>query len=115
MHIRTEDTSFAMGLESQGTTIFANTFAPTDRELEDNPKVVLSSNHEWNPHNIQFLVSTRTLEEEMDEAVEGIGAVSVSENENDYNSNILLSISSISRKISSMFDSSEKRGPKSSI
>ena len=46
MHIKAEILSFAMELESQGTTIFANTFAPTDKELEDNLRIVLSSNHE---------------------------------------------------------------------
>ena len=105
MHIRTEDSSFSMKLESQGTTIFANTFAPTDKELDDNPRIVLSSDHAWNPHNVQFPVPRRTLEEEMDEVVE-IGAVSVHHKEEFYNPNNIFSISSISRKISSIFDSS---------
>ena len=108
MHIRTEDLSFSMGLESQGTTIFANTFAPTDKELDENPRIVLSSDHAWNPHNVQFPVPRRTLEEEMDEVVEGSEIMAVSAREDLDNPNTIFSISSISRKISSIFDSSDK-------
>ena len=37
LHIRSEDSSFSMPLESQGTVIFAHTFAPNPQELTKIP------------------------------------------------------------------------------
>ena len=54
LYIKTEDSSFAMELESQGTTIFAHTFSPSQHELENCPMIQLTSDHHWNPHEINF-------------------------------------------------------------
>ena len=61
---------------------------------------MLFLDHGWDPHESQFPVPTRTLEEEMDEITEGfeIGVVNFSHREDYFNSNTLFSISSISRK-----------------
>ena len=66
IHIRTEDASFSMPLEMAGCTIFADTFTPTPKILNTSPRIILSSPHEWDPGNVIFPQTTRTLEEEID-------------------------------------------------
>ena len=50
LFIKTEDSSFGMEFESQGTTIFAHTFSPSQHELETCLMIQLTSQHPWNPH-----------------------------------------------------------------
>ena len=54
MYIQTEDGSFGMELVSQGTTIFTHTFCPSQKELDECPKIMLSSKHPWQPHEVKF-------------------------------------------------------------
>ena len=54
IHIITEDSSFNLELKMRGTTIFADTYTPSEKELHDCPHVIMSSPHEWNPHTVQF-------------------------------------------------------------
>ena len=52
LHIMTEDEQFNMELKMKGTTIFADTLTPSDKELQTCPHIIMSSSHEWNPHNV---------------------------------------------------------------
>ena len=61
LFIKNEDSSFGMELQTSGTTIFAHTFSPTQQELEDNPHIVLSSPHQWDPHTIEFPKSEKSF------------------------------------------------------
>ena len=65
LSIITEDNGFCMELAIVGTIVFANTFTPTERELQDSPHINLSSPHEWNPHTVTFPKIHSTLETEM--------------------------------------------------
>lgn len=65
LHIMTEDTELCLPLEASGTNIFADTRTPMQRELEECPHVVLCLPHSWDPQNVQFSQSSRSLEEEI--------------------------------------------------
>ena len=76
LYIMTAEKDFNMELLIQGTTIFANTYTPSDVELNTFPHVVLSSPQPWDPHNVVFKQTTRDFESAM-EAVRGIHSVTV--------------------------------------
>ena len=59
LSIITENNDFCMELVLDGTVVYADIFTPSDKKL------ILSSPHTWDPHNISFPKSRRTLEEEM--------------------------------------------------
>ena len=65
MHIRTEDSRFNLELKMKGTTIFADTFTPSEKELHECPHIIMSSAHEWNPHTVNFHNHARNFEDEM--------------------------------------------------
>ena len=65
LSIITEDRNFCMELKMHGTIIFADTYSPTDKELEECPHIVLSSPHPWNPHKVKFPRTNMTLEDVM--------------------------------------------------
>jgi len=54
MSITSQDDGFTACLLSQGTTIYLDTWCPSQQDLERLPKVVLSSPAEWNPHQVEF-------------------------------------------------------------
>jgi hypothetical protein len=54
MGIHSPDGEFMACLQSKGTTIFLNTWKPSQRHLTEFPHIVLSSPQPWNPHQIQF-------------------------------------------------------------
>ena len=68
LYIKTEDSSFGMELQSQGTTIFAHTFSPSQHELETCPMIQLTSQHPWNPHQINFPTPEKSFYSIMEEA-----------------------------------------------
>ena len=49
-----------------GTNILTHTRMPTGEELATCQHIVLSSQHEWNPHNVKFPKSLRSVEEEIE-------------------------------------------------
>ena len=65
LSIITEDRNFCMELKMHGTIIFADTYSPTDKELEECPHIVLSSPHPWNPHKVKFPRTNMTLKDVM--------------------------------------------------
>jgi hypothetical protein len=52
LSMMTEDEGFTIPLEIEGTTIFAETRTPTMQELDECPKIVLSSPHPWDPMTV---------------------------------------------------------------
>jgi len=53
LSIITENNEFCMELTMSGTICSVDTFAPSERELQTCPHIVLSSPHPWDPHNSQ--------------------------------------------------------------
>ena len=76
LYFMTEDSAFSMELKRKGTIIYSDTFTPSARELNDNPKIIMSSPHPWDPTNVEFNNNARSLEEEITE-VRGINAIEV--------------------------------------
>ena len=71
--ISTEGNEFTMPLWSKGTTLGVSTRTPTEQELQENqPHIILSSEHDWDPQNVRFPKARRAVEEEVSR---NIGAV----------------------------------------
>ena len=57
MVIRKEDADegdFVACLKSWGMDIYLDTWTPTDRDLEEYPKVVMTSSRQWDPQKVKF-------------------------------------------------------------
>ena len=65
IHIVTEDASFSMELKMCGTIVYNDTHTPSQQELHDCPHIIMSSPHEWDPHNVTFKNHARSFKEEM--------------------------------------------------
>ena len=65
LSIITEENEFCMELAMAGTVIYDETFTPSEKEPHQCPHIILSSPHAWNPQNVVFPRTLRTLEEEM--------------------------------------------------
>ena len=75
MCIKSDDSEFSMRLEVDGTNVFADTRTPTPRELEECPRIVLSSPQPWDPHSVRFPQSSRSVEEERCNRLSGVYTV----------------------------------------
>ena len=62
LYIPTENGDFVLPLEILGTDIVAKTRTPTERELQECLQIVMSSPHAWNPHQVRFPQSSRSVE-----------------------------------------------------
>ena len=101
--IATEGHAFVMPLHIKGTTLGVSTRTPTDSELQScQPHVILSSEHEWDPQNVRFPKSSRTVEEEVARTVGAVltqgEAYNVIEGDDDTESK-LLDIGDISERL----------------
>ena len=76
LYFMTEDAEFSMELKRKGTIIYSDTFTHSAKELNDNPKIIMSSPHPWDPTKVTFNNNTRSLEEEITE-VRGINSIEV--------------------------------------
>ena len=65
LYIMSENNDFNMELQMKGTIIFADTFTPSESELQNCPHITMTSPHEWNPHNVTFNNQPRPFEDEM--------------------------------------------------
>ena len=99
IHIMTEDSSFSLELKMRGTTIFADTYTPSEKELHDCPHVIMSSPHEWNPHTVQFHSHARKFEDEMTQHYNISDILRYNETQIDYEDNVLFNIGQINNKI----------------
>ncbi len=101
LFLATEDSEFSLPLECKGTIIGVTTRTPTALELQTCPHVVLSSEHEWDPQNVRFPKSSRTVEEEITRT---IGAVtrednSLGDEQHNETTKVILDLGEISRRI----------------
>ena len=63
--IITEDNELCMEVAMAVTVVYTKTFTPSEQKLHQCPDIILSLPHAWNPQNVVFPRSRRTLEEEM--------------------------------------------------
>ena len=77
MLIRSDNTDeeFVACLQSEGTTIFLDTWAPSDHDLANYPHVILTSSSHWNPHKVKFPGISQTEVEEIESR--GIATVEI--------------------------------------
>ena len=66
LYIEYPDRDFVLPLIVEGTNILAHTRTPTGEELATCQHIVLSSQHEWNPHSVKFPEALRSVEEEIE-------------------------------------------------
>ena len=65
LYIEFTDRDFVLPLILEGTNILARNITPTGEELVTCRHIVLSSQHEWNPHSLNFPKSLRSVEGEI--------------------------------------------------
>ena len=63
LSIISEDEEFGMELKMKGTIVYANTFTPSNAELESCQRIHLTSQHPWEPNEVKFPKSKNTLED----------------------------------------------------
>ena len=66
LYIESPDRDLVLPLIVEGTNILAHTRTPTSKELATCRHIVMSSQHEWNPHSVKFPKALRSVEEEID-------------------------------------------------
>ena len=54
MGIAFPEEEMTVPLYMSGTVVCADISSPTQQQLEDSPRIVLTSPHEWDPHSIRF-------------------------------------------------------------
>ena len=101
LSIITEDKEFCMELCMSGTICCADTFAPSEAELNTCPHIILSSSHPWDPHNVKFPKCKRALDE-MVGGMQYVSAVSSTHAQNDLEDDSIFNLSRINRRIASM-------------
>ena len=88
--IATEDHDFIIPLSSKVTIFGVTPRTPTDQELHTCPHATFLSAHEWDPHNVRFTQSLRTLEENISRNIGGVmtqgGSTDVTDTDSDNDS-----------------------------
>ena len=62
-------------MQIRGTIVGASTHTPTEQELQECPRIELTSRNTWDPNKEMFSPSTRTLEDEI-ENIRGTRSIS---------------------------------------
>jgi hypothetical protein len=104
LSIITEKNDFSMELSMDGTIVYAETHAPSERYLKAFPHIELSSPHNWDPKRVKFPKCTHTLGDMLSDHSFQMSALKQSDaraNTNEDFDNIF-SLDSIQRKISSL-------------
>ena len=65
LSIITEDNEFSMDLTMSGTIVCADTFTPSENELQSCPHIQLTSPTPWDPYKVTFHQSSITLDDLM--------------------------------------------------
>ena len=101
MHIMTEDKDFNLELKMKGTVIFAETYTPSDKELNYCPHIVLNSPHEWRPHDVKVRNQANSFEDEMQQHynVSEFNCQSNENNEQNDPTTFIFDIASINNRI----------------
>ena len=71
----TEDGEYSMSINVNGTTIFADTRTPTQRELDKCPHIILTLQHPWDPHSVSLPRTSLSVQEGVEMRRSNIGAV----------------------------------------
>ena len=66
MSISSSDENMVACLQHDGTTIFLNTWTPTETDLLLYPHIILTSPHPWDPQNVRFPETPYSVKEEME-------------------------------------------------
>ena len=112
LSIITEDNEFCMEMAMAGTICSVDTFAPSERELQTCPHIILSSHHPWDPHNVTFPKSNRTLDE-MVGGMRYVSSVISSPIQDDFDEDGgIFNLNKINRKIASMEMTQSNPAPK---
>ena len=66
LYIKSPGRDFLLPLIMEGTNILEHTRTPTGEEFATFRHIVLSSQHEWNPHSVKFPKAIQSVEEEIE-------------------------------------------------
>ena len=66
LYIESPDRDSVLLLIVEGTNIMVHTRTPTVEELATGRNIVLSYQHEWNPHSVKFPKALQSVEEEIE-------------------------------------------------
>ena len=66
LYIESPDRDLMLPLIVEGTNIMVHTKTPTGEELDTCQHIVLYSQHEWNPHSVQFPKTIGSVEEDIE-------------------------------------------------
>ena len=66
MSISSLDENMVACLQHDGTTIFLNTWTPTETDLSLYPHIILTSPHPWDPQNVRFPETPYSVKEEIE-------------------------------------------------
>ena len=97
----TEDKEFWMDLSMHGTICHADTFVPSEAELNSYPHIILSSNHPWDPLNVKFPKFRKTLDELVG-GMQYVSAISSTRTQNDFEDDNIFKLNKINRSIAAM-------------
>ena len=106
LSVISENGDFYMPLHQKGKIVYLDIYTPTHKELDTFPHINLSSQHPWNPSNLDFFQNQQSLQEEIERIMHASTVttdITWSTAENcDNESGFIFSLSDISRKISAM-------------
>ena len=63
IHIESENVDAVLPLHTEGTTIYLDTWTPTDKDLSQFPHITMTSPHPWNTSEVQSPKTSRQMEE----------------------------------------------------
>ena len=104
LSIVTEKNEFGMELSMDGTIVYVETHAPSERDLKEFPHIELTSPHSWDPLQVKFPKSKYTLGDMLGDHSFPMSALKQRDAQiisDDLDS--IFSLDSIQRKISSLF------------
>ena len=84
MQIVSPDGSFTLPLSSKGTTIFAETWTPTQQDLDSFPHIELTSKQPWEPRTVEFPQNSLVDQEELETRNEYRNVSAVTQTTNEF-------------------------------
>ena len=90
----------AVPFQTKGTTILAETFSPSEEQLQTCRHIELSSPHPWNPQKVSFPSSSLSVEEEIDALRSNISSIESATDEEDADCHrLIFSLERIQRSL----------------
>ena len=65
LHLMTEDSGFNLELKMNGTSVFFETFTPSQEEIHKFPHIVIYFPYEWNPDTVNVFTQACSYEDKM--------------------------------------------------